>query len=390
MKSLVLTLLVLLIAVTIGRLVFDEPGFVVIGYHGQLIRTSFTFFLILLMAAMFVLYLLVRLILRLWGMPSRMTQWSREHRGQKAQQDLTNGLTALAGGYWKQAESLLLRHAPMSNAPGVHYLAAARAAQSQAAMDRRDNYLRLAQESMPKAEIPVGLSQAELNIQQGELEQAREILMKLRAIDPAHEEVLLLCLKVCMTLSRWQDVLELLPALAKRKVLSKDELAALQISAYTGLLGQAASADALEQAWSRAPSALQQHRAVLESYVMRLQSLGQGNKAIPLIQKFLRKNWSPALVRLYGLMEGDDGKAQLVEAERWLKAHGDDPELLLALARLSFRSNLWGKARSYAEASLQKDSRPESYRLLAESLDKMGQAEGVLECYRKGLQLATR
>jgi len=380
----------LLLAVFIGRFFFDEPGFVVIGYHGQLIRTSFTFFMILLATAMFLFYLLVRLILHLWRMPGQVSMWSRAHKGQKAQQDLIDGLTALAEGQWKQAESLLRRSAQQSGAPAIHYLAAARAAQSQQALGRRDDYLRLAQESMPQAEMAIGLSQAELHWQQGELEQARQTLAKLKAIDPVHAGVLRLYLKICTSLRQWSEVLDLLPALEKRKFLSKEERDALEIDAYAGLLEEAPDTDALDQAWSKLPSALQLNGRVLAAYALRLQSQGRGDKAVPLIQKFLRKSWDPAVARLYGLIDGTDRGAQLAEAERWFKAHGDDPELLLALARLSFRNNLWGKAKSYVEASLQKEARPESYRLLAETLVKMGQSEGVLECYRKGLQLATR
>ena len=44
--------------------------------------------------------------------------------------------------------------------------------------------------------------------------------------------------------------------------------------------------------------------------------------------------------------------ARIQQAEAWLEQHPSDPNLLLALGRLCRRQQLWGKARSYLEASL--------------------------------------
>ena len=59
----------------------------------------------------------------------------------------------------------------------------------------------------------------------------------------------------------------------------------------------------------------------------------------------LKKDWRGPLVRRFGLVEGPDASGQLRQAEKWLDKHADDPDLLLATARLCLRNELWGKAR---------------------------------------------
>jgi len=50
---------------------------------------------------------------------------------------------------------------------------------------------------------------------------------------------------------------------------------------------------------------------------------------------------------------------------------------------------LWGKARSYLDASIGITPRVDSYRELAELLELLGEDEAAMACYRDGLRLAT-
>lgn len=61
--------------------------------------------------------------------------------------------------------------------------------------------------------------------------------------------------------------------------------------------------------------------------------------------------------------------------------------LLLALGRLSLRNRLWGKARSYLEASIGASPRSAAYGELGRLLEQLGEQEAAREHYRKGLEL---
>jgi HemY protein len=92
-------------------------------------------------------------------------------------------------------------------------------------------------------------------------------------------------------------------------------------------------------------------------------------------------------VRLFGLVEGPDATKQLKRAEGWLAAHGDDPDLLLAAARLCLRNELWGKARSYLESVITLRPTPEAYQEYGRLLNRLGEADAAAEAFREGLGL---
>ena len=48
MKYLLIAILSLVVAVVLGHFISDDAGFVVIGYGGKVFRTSFAFFVVLL------------------------------------------------------------------------------------------------------------------------------------------------------------------------------------------------------------------------------------------------------------------------------------------------------------------------------------------------------
>ena len=61
MRLLFITLALLLAAIYVGSIALDDPGFILIGYHGQVLRTSFVFFALCIMLAGVLLYYAVRL-----------------------------------------------------------------------------------------------------------------------------------------------------------------------------------------------------------------------------------------------------------------------------------------------------------------------------------------
>ena len=142
------------------------------------------------------LHLSLRVLSRLWHTPERVAEWRRKRRLQRAHRSLTRGLVELAEGRWKVAERHLTKHAEQSETPLINYLAAARAAQLQDEHARRDDYLHLAHESMPSADVAVGLTQAELQLAHQQYEQALATLMHVRSLSPKHNYVLKLLKKL--------------------------------------------------------------------------------------------------------------------------------------------------------------------------------------------------
>jgi HemY protein len=108
-----------------------------------------------------------------------------------------------------------------------------------------------------------------------------------------------------------------------------------------------------------------------------------------LLRNALKKQWDNMLVRLYGLVLGNDTNKQLAVAESWLQNHARDPVLLLSLGRICMLNKLWGKARDYLQESINVQAIPEAYYEFAKLHEYEGNKEEAAVCYEKGLALAT-
>lgn len=390
MRLLLGAFLALLIAVMVTLWVKHDNGYVLIGYGQWSVEGSLALFTLMDLLFFIVLYLSLRVVSRLWQMPERVAEWRRKRRTQRAQRSLTRGLVELAEGRWKVAERHLTRHADLSETPLLNYLAAARAAQLQGEHGRRDDYLHLAHESMPSADVAVGLTQAELQLAHQQYEQALATLMHVRSLSPKHNYVLKLLKKLYENLGEWQKLEEILPDLRRRKVISDKEIQALERQVYRERLKQESGAvENLVRYWQTIPKELRQDQAMLFEYSQMMLEIGAGPRVEPLIAGSLGRSWHSDLVTLYGRIELNDPSHQLAVAEGWLKYHPEDAALLLTLARLALKNKLWGKARSYLEAGIAISPSPESYRQLGLLLEQLGEPDKAMQCFRDGLGLAT-
>ncbi|MEJ2509611.1 MAG: heme biosynthesis HemY N-terminal domain-containing protein [Gammaproteobacteria bacterium] len=391
MRLLILALLALIAGVILALFAHQDNGYVLIARGHTTIETSLVLALILLIAGFIGFYTLLRMIAGTWHLPRQVRHRRQERLARRARRASNKGLIELSEGHWAAAEKALLKHARDSETPLLNYLSAARAAQKQNAPDRRDHYLALAHQSMPDADMAVELTQAELQLAHGQLEQSLATLMHLQSMAPKHPHVLFLLARLFQQLKSWGDLEALLPSLRKYQVLAPDDLQALERQVWHEQLALAArsgKADRLQATWEKLPRALRRDALLVEQYARHLICLEQGTQAEALLRDQIRREWSDRLVYLYGLAAGEDAGQQLNQAEQWLKGRDRNATLLLTLGRLCVRSQLWGKARSYLEASIGAGATPEAYKELGALLVELGEPQEATECYRKGLETA--
>lgn len=392
MKLLFMSLLVLIGAVAFALLLRDDSGHVLLSYGDWTVETS----LLLLIAAVLLLFLALYYTIRLWaglrGLPQGVRRWRRRRRNAKVQISYKRGMIALAEGHWPEAEKWLLKYVHHSETPALHYLAAAEAAEAQGSHVRRDSYLRAAFEHDRKAEVAVGLAQAGYQLRYRKTAEAAALLTRLHLTLPKHPAVLKKLMEAAIAEESWGRVLELVPELQRHNVLPVAKVEELQATAYRALLvdaGQRQDADAVRALWERVPRAIKRNEDVLFDYARALTAADalSGAELEPLLAEAITRRWSGPLVYAYGLVGGSNLSGQLATAERWLKHHPRDAVLLLTLGRLCVRNQLWGKGRSYLEASLGIEPQPETYRELGALLEKLNNNSGALECYRNALGL---
>ncbi len=388
MKILVFSLLTLIAAVFVALQAMDDSGYALFALGEWTLETTLVLVVVVGLLVFVALYFLLRLLAGLRSVPGGVRRWRLHRRERLAVQSLNRGLIDLAEGRWAAAERHVLKFANKGRAPLLNYLAAARAAQAQGADGRRDRYLKLAHESDDSADIAVGLTQAELQLNQQQYEQALATLRHLRHLSPKHAQVLKALAKLYRQLQDWERLLELLPALRRHNVVDAEAEDSMRREAFLALLGAARDSVDLSNIWSRIPKRQKEHRELVVAYVQQLIKLGDAQLAEPVLKAALRRQRDDALLRLYGLVGGVNPGQQLATAESLLKGFETDATGLLTAGRLCLRAGLWGRAREYLEASVKARPGMEACTELGNLLEHLEEPERALECYREGLRQA--
>ncbi|HLT04243.1 MAG TPA: heme biosynthesis HemY N-terminal domain-containing protein [Pseudomonas sp.] len=386
-------LLLVLLAAGAGLLIrgiAEGGGYVLIAYRGLRYESSLWMFLAILLALWLLVWLLRRLLRLLVVSGGLANPWSRRHRRRRGHKASDLGMLELAEGRWRPALQHLRLAAEQDPHPLPYYLSAARAAQYLGDHEQSDALLEQALRRQPRAELAIALTHAELQTQRGDLAGAENTLSAMNERHPGQPEVLRRLLDLHRRQQQPGALVGLLPELRKHKVLDDAGLRELEREAWAARLravGAEGDAQALREVWSLLGASLQQDPQLLALYGEQLGRAGAEAEAETLLRKALRRDHDPLLVELYGRLRGGDSGQQLHEAEQWLKKHPDDPLLLRALARISIRHQLWGKARDYYEASLALRRDPRTCAELARLLAHLGEDERSNQLFQEGLGL---
>ncbi|MEI7866851.1 MAG: heme biosynthesis HemY N-terminal domain-containing protein [Candidatus Methylumidiphilus sp.] len=367
-------------------------GYVIVGIGQWSVESSLLFTGVLLAVTFVLLYFAVRLIVTAISLPKILKQRGFEQRSKRSQEALLTGLIESAEGNFETAEKHLIRHAANSGVPLINYLTAARAAQSRGALEQRDEYLKLAQETMPEAELAIGLTKVELQLSNQQFEEALESLTQLDKIAPSHAAVLKLMHQAYANLADWQGLSLIIPQLKSNKVMMEAEIKLLETETFCSLIKQkteARDAVALRNLWLEIPGHIRKSSGVLQLYCAAMIEAGAEVEVEPLVRQAIGTEWSETLIVLYGCIHMPDTVDQLVKGEAWLKAHPKDAILLRVLGKLSLRAGLLDKAASYLKASLAAEPSVEAYQLMGDVLMKENDPLSACQFFRNGLLFAS-
>jgi HemY protein len=363
-----------------AHFVLQDPGYVAVNVGRSLFETTVPVFLLLLAG----LYFLVRLVVESLTARRRLAALRAERRRRRARDDTQRGLLDLAAGRWRSAEDLLVRSAGEADSAAANYLVAARAADLQDAVDRRDEWLARAQEAAPGERAAALITLAEMQMRRGQDTAALQTLEQLDASGDLNSRGLELMARLCQKLGRGEQLRHLGPRLRSAKELPDDqvnELLALTQLEEVRAAGERRDVPALETAWNDVPRQTRRTPPALAVYARAMLAAGEQAAAERVLREAIDERREPVLVRLYGEVVAADPLAPLDRAEHWLRAAPEDPDLLATCARLALHAELIGKARSYLEASLARKPSAENSLLYAELLDQLGEGErarGVL------------
>ena len=381
MKFAAIVVTVLIVAAVAAHFLLGNPGYVGISFRGYLIEMSVPTLVVLAAVLVFAVWLIRRLI----QAPRLLGEAAGRYRASRAGARLTRGMIEVAEGNFARGEKLLARAAGTSEAPLFNYLQAARAAHLQGQDGRRDEWLKLAYEQTPEAANAVLLTQAELQLDRKQHEQALATLRRIEENSRDHGYALALMARLYYQLHDWDNLAAIVPRLKKHSRIKQETIDKWQVRLYRERLAAATDGAEVLQEWQNVEKHLRRNLDLLDAYYTNLMRVGLHEKVEKDLAAALKSEWRGPLARLYGLVEGPDVTRQLKRAEGWLTKHGEDPDLLLAAARLCLRNELWGKARSYLETVLSLRPTPEAYQVYGRLLNQLGESDAAAEAFRDGL-----
>lgn len=375
----IVAVVILLLGALVGELIVQDPGYVLINYQHTTIETSIWGLALATIVGFVTLHFGLRLLSYLATRRGKLLNWNHNRSRQRANRQTERGLIALAAGEWSKAQRLLSNAAEKSDLGLVNYLGAAEAAQELNHPETSDELLHKALRQHPKAEIAIGLAQAQNHVARHQLESALAILLRLRRKSPRHTKVLRLLVETHQRLKEWGALADLLPDVRRYRALGDKELAELERATHLARLEEvlrklpdntAASdkATALSQVWNALPKSLANDEELTTRYAALLCEAGAGEHVEKLLRTQLKKAWNPQLVTLMGKLPSSDSQRQLKQARSWLAAHPDDAALLLTLGRLAMRNRDWNQAREYFEQSLAREPSQEAFNELSRLL----------------------
>ena len=388
MKRILLAFSILLIAMIAGVQLNKDPGYVLIALNHWTVETTLWFLVLALILIFLLLHLTLQILHFIGRAPQKFKRWRAKRQAQKAQEITRKGLIEYTKGYWHQAKNHLVQALPNTDTPLLNYLTAARAAQKMGDSTLRDNFLREAQQSMPEAKVAVELTQAQLQLANQQWEQALATLQHLRDIAPRHPYVLKLLMQLYQQIKDWPRLIQLLPDLKKYQVMTPLEFNELQQNVYKKELLNLIRLKQpvnVHHFYQSLPKNIKGNRLILAEYIRFLIDQRELTQAEQLLRNSLKKDFHPELIKLYGLLPGDEKKLHFVES--LLKKYPDSADLLVCLGKLCLNLQLWGKAKYYLEQANHIQPTPQAYAILGKLHEKLGDPVLAAASYKHGLEL---
>ncbi len=384
MRALIWLIGIFALAVGVAMVAGVNDGYVLVVLSPWRAQISLNLFIVLLVVGVLLVHLLLKVIGRTLGLPARVASWRERRRRQKADRALHGAINALFEGRFSQSLKSASTAYTASAGSSMAALVAARAAHGLQDEARYQEWLGHAAEEKG-SEVARLMTEAELAIESRQFDVAASRLQTLRDAGHKHIAMLRLESRVALALGRWDELVHHVRQLRKHKALSDEQAAPKLRRAHIERMKQlAGDTGALAQYWKEIPEDELQDRGLVERALPLMARAGHGVTVRRQVERLLDERWDTALARLYAYCaaSNEDARSCLQKAEGWLEAHPQDSGLLFALGQLCLRSELWGKAQSYLEASLKQSPAVDTHLALAHLFDTLERPADAQRHYR--------
>ncbi len=374
-----------LFALAVGLVVAARynNGYVLLVLPDWRAELSLNFAIVLALAGLVLAYISLRAILITATMPARVRAYQARRAQTRARAAFNEALIHYFEGRFGRAERAAAAALKAGEAPALCAMLAARAAHGMRAFATRDKYLARSNAASANDNAMTIMAQAEMLLDERRYHDALDVLRKL---PEKHTAALRLELRAQQMAMNWERVMALIPQLEKRRVFERPVVAQLRRQAIIeSIKRKAVDEQALRTYWDKLDLEDRHDPRIAATAAQAFLALRACAQAHRIVEQGLERQWDPALLASYAECLGDDVTQQLERAEIWLQKHPRDAVLLLTLGRLCAHQGLWGKARSYLDASLSIEPTHSAHLELGRLLERESKPAEAAAEYQKAL-----
>jgi len=364
----------------------QNPAYVQLVYPPYRIEVSFTTFIVLSLLAFVSGYWLVRLLGSFLNLPDQVRKFHQARAQTRAHKLQDEMLGAFFEGRYADAEKAAGRAIKSGEASTLHTIIAARSAHELHEFKQRDTYLAAAEGRNIGDTTMRLMATSKFMLDQHDPDAALDALREMREKGVKnHPGALSLELKAQQQAGNWDEVLELLERLEKRKDIDPADAAQLRQHAWLKKIRQQDDLEGLTVCLKNMPADIKRLGKFAAAAASALIEHGGCEQARKLLTDTLNAQWDSELVALYGDCQSGDMVAQIEQAEKWLKLHDQDAALLLALGKLCMHQKLWGKAHSYLDASISLTPSRAAYEASGRLAELLGKSDDASRYYQQAM-----
>ncbi|NUE65713.1 heme biosynthesis HemY N-terminal domain-containing protein [Snodgrassella sp. ESL0253] len=383
MRSLLwlIILFIVAVAVVLGAKYYSGDVYIVV--EQTLVRINLQLFIGIVLLAVVLLNILLRIVMGFVHLPGHWQHWRINHQRHQVETALNHaGLAYFEGRFQfaaREAERVL-RNKQGQHSRALALLLAAHSADQMDDITTRDRYLNDVAKLPQKQQLSRYLLLAQSALAQHNDQQAKNALDAAAKINPNLTRLVKLQLRYDWEQRNAQGVLQQVDKLIRAGALSDSEQLHYRCWAYRQLLTEAKDPAELKNSLRLIPVDEQESTLSVDIVEKYLQ-LGMYTQALKWVKKYYPRTHDAALLPAFNqanqYLSGKEQQKNMVTADKWLQQHPQDPDLLLLMGELSYQQQLWGKAKSYLEASLQSRNNNVTRLLLAKVLEQSGQSEAA-------------
>jgi HemY protein len=391
MKTLLWALWLALVAAAIAIGLQHNQGSVVAFAPPWRVDFSLNFFVLVLIAAFWLVFRIGRLVQRLRDFPERVRAYRERRSELSALRGLREALKALFEGRFARAERAAQRAQSVPPVAALAALVGARAAHRMQEYQRREQWLERAE---PDAELAMArlVLSAEMWSEQRDNARALQVIEQLHETGARHIHAMRIALVAHLQSNHWDEAVRIVRALDKHRGLPAPASLAYRVLAYRGLLREnAADFPMLMRTWNAIPASDREAPELALEAAVCFNRLGHGAEAARVLEASLNAQWTERLLEEYALCAEINVAAAIAQLESWMLQHGRTAAALRCLGRICLRARLWGKARLYLEESQRLEANADTALALGELAEAVGDAPAAAQCFREAaLGLAQR